>query len=220
MNFSWIRDHFPKAIVARPDEGYLRVIHPARPEDPRPADRLRADGLLFDLETLGFVGRPLFLIGMLQRAEDGRGYEVVQLLARDYTEEENVLGAFAREARTRPCWVSFNGKSFDLPSLRQRAAYHGVRLPEPSEHLDLLFPARKLYRGVLPNCRLKTLEGRVFGQHRFDDIDGGEIPPAYHAFVRTGEPSTMARILAHNRDDLVTLARLWAHLEEPDAPVS
>lgn len=209
----WIPRHFPLARVDHPGDAYLRLVHPL-PESREPEIAgLSPSALCFDLETLGFVGRPIFLVGLLARV-DGEP-SVVQLLARDYTEEEAVLRAFVEEGASRPTWMSFNGKSFDLPSLKRRCAYFGLRLAEPTEHLDLLFPARKLYRGVLPNCRLKTLESKVFGRHRVRDLEGDEIPPAYHAFVRTGEPGDLMRILLHNREDLVTLARLWAHLESP-----
>jgi len=179
-------------------------------------DRLPRDCLFFDLETLGFLGHPLFLIGLLRHVPRRRRWEVVQLLARDYTEEEAVLEAFAREGRGKLRWVSFNGKSFDLPFLRSRASFYGVRLPEPRLHQDLLPLARRVYRGVLPNCRLQTLEMHLFGRYRLRDLGGAEIPAAYHDFVRTGETEDMARILLHNRDDLISLVRLLAHLEEEE----
>ena len=209
----WIPRHFPLARFDSPGGAYLRLVHPL-PESREPdLAAFLPSALCFDLETLGFVGRPIFLVGFLARIEGENA--VVQLLARDYAEEEAILRAFLEEAAVRTTWMSFNGKSFDLPSLKRRCAFFQLAVGEPSEHLDLLYPARKLYRGVLPNCRLQTLESRVFGRHRTHDLGGEEIPAAYHAFMRTGEPGDIMRILLHNREDLVTLARLWAHLEPP-----
>lgn len=212
----WLRDAFPGAGITPAPGGYLELRHrlgEGAEEDPE-LSRLTGSGLLIDLETLGFLGRPLFLIGLFRRDGDGV-WEVAQLLARDYAEEEAVLEAFAREARERPLWISFNGKAFDVPVLRNRAAYYGLRLPAPDQHQDLLHVARRVYRGVLPNCRLKTLEWRLFGRARSRDLDGWSIPAAYHEFVRTGRGEDMVRILRHNRDDLATLARLHVHLQEP-----
>ena len=227
-----IRTAFPRAGIDFPGGEYCRIIHPLGPgigEDPE-LSRLPARGLLFDLETLGFHGRPLFLIGILypdrdsgshravapdpevpadSRAEEWR---VVQLLARDYAEEEAILRAFSLVAGEQEPWVSFNGKAFDLPFLRDRARFHHLALPEPQEHRDLLHAARRVYRGVLPNCRLQTLEAALFARYRHRDLPGEEIPSAYHDYVRTGEEEDMVRILRHNRDDLVTLARLHVHL--------
>jgi uncharacterized protein YprB with RNaseH-like and TPR domain len=217
----WIRSSFPESTARAPGNAYLRIRHPlpsnaAGPSPDgsiRPGISLPPGLLLFDLETLGFLGHPLFLIGFLRSPRDGREGEVLQLLARDYTEEEAIVRAFGESGRRAPRWVSFNGKSFDLPFLRSRAAFHGVALPEPREHLDLLHLARRTYRGVLPDCRLQTLEDRVLRRGRQDDLPGSQIPQAYHEFVRTGDPSRLARILEHNRNDLLTLARLLLHLE-------
>jgi uncharacterized protein YprB with RNaseH-like and TPR domain len=220
----WIRACFPRARLGVPDQGYARILHPlgrGSLADPH-LSRLSCGFLLFDLETLGFLGHPVFLVGLMRRRPGrppraGR-LEVLQFLARDYTEEEAILSAFIREAGRSKRWVSFNGKSFDLPFLRERAAFYGLRLPRPREHLDLLHAARRVYRRVLPNCRLQTLEASLFGRYRFRDLGGAEIPAAYHAWVRTGDPRAMGRILLHNRNDLVSLARLLAHLEETNEP--
>jgi uncharacterized protein YprB with RNaseH-like and TPR domain len=216
----WIARQFPNARWSAPGERYVRIRHPFEPD---PAAGLSADGLprdllFFDLETLGFLGHPIFLIGCLRRGPRAvPSWEVVQFLARDYLEEQAILQAFCRLGRHARRWVSFNGKSFDLPNLRCRSAYYGLPRPEPAEHLDLLHPARRIYRKVLPDCRLQTLESRLFGRYRFRDLVGFEVPAAYHAFVRGGDPEVMGRILLHNRSDLASLARLFLHLEQGEA---
>ncbi|MCA9757796.1 MAG: ribonuclease H-like domain-containing protein [Candidatus Eisenbacteria bacterium] len=214
-----IRTAFPLATIDFPGGEYCRISHPlgvGASSDPE-LSQLPTSGLLFDLETLGFHGRPLFLIGILYPAvpppaSGPDAWRVVQLLARDYAEEEAILEAFADVAAEQTPWVSFNGKTFDLPFLRERARFHHLPLPEPREHLDLLHAARRVYKGVLPNCRLQTLESALFARYRYRDLPGDEIPAAYHDYVRTGEEEDMVRILRHNRDDLVTLARLHVHL--------
>ncbi len=212
----WIQAAFPRARLGPTIEEYVRIRHPlnARAADDPLFRRVPEDSLFLDLETLGFQGHPLFLIGLLRRGPRPGKWEVLQLLARDYTEEEAVIRSFAEEGSLRRRWVSFNGKCFDVPFLRRRAAFYGLRVGDPACHIDLLPLARKLYKGVLPNCRLQTLEKHVFGRYRLRDLGGSEIPAAYHAFVRTGDPEAMQRILLHNRDDLVSLARLAVHLEE------
>jgi uncharacterized protein len=212
----WIRDRFPEARISAPDENYLRIHHPMPGLSGDAAGRapsLPPGALLFDLETLGFLGHPVFLIGLMRQRPAEGAWEVLQLLARDYTEEEAILRAFGAEAEQAARWVSFNGKSFDLPFLQRRAAFHHLTLPAPRDHLDLLHLARRAYRGVLPNCRLQTLEDRVLRRARFDDLPGAEVPKTYHEFVRTGDPGRMAGVLEHNRHDLVTLAELLVHLE-------
>jgi uncharacterized protein YprB with RNaseH-like and TPR domain len=174
---------------------------------------LQGDELFLDVETLGFHGRQIFLVGVVLR-DEGR-WSIRQLFARDYSEEEGVVDSFVALARDRPVWISFNGKSFDAPFLRTRAAFYRLTLPEPEMHLDLLHGARRIYRRLLPDCRLQTLEARIFGRYRARDLPGREVPGAYHEFVRTGRGEDLRRILIHNRDDLESLVRLHEHLLAP-----
>ena len=88
----------------------------------------------------------------------------------------------------------------------------GVPVPETAGHLDLLHAARRVYRGVLPDCRLETLERYVCQRRRTEDIAGHLIPEAYHHFVRTGNAIDLGRIISHNAWDLVTLLDLMLRL--------
>jgi len=88
--------------------------------------------------------------------------------------------------------------------------------PDPA-HLDLLHVCRRIWRDVLPNCRLQTLERRICGRVRTADIPGSEIPEAYHEYVRTGNALEMLDVLEHNRQDLLTLAELMVRLPPPEA---
>jgi uncharacterized protein YprB with RNaseH-like and TPR domain len=191
----------------------------------------RGPMLLLDLETTGFAGTPLFLAGFVEigagdvgaREHGARAAEaseavvpgatqrsrITQLFARDYSEEAAVVEAIAARLARRPTLVTFNGKSYDLPFLRDRAACHRVALPEPGDHFDLLHAARKRWKSILPNCRLATLEAHMGGGYgRIADVSGAEIPSRYHDAVRRGDPSGLFGVFLHNALDLVTLARL------------
>jgi uncharacterized protein YprB with RNaseH-like and TPR domain len=152
-------------------------------------------------------------VGLLHTTGSTTG-RLVQLLARDYAEEEETLRYFAEKYAGFPAWVTFNGKSFDVPSLRLRCAFHRLQAPGPEEHVDLLHIARRHFRGILPDCRLKTLESRVCGRRRVDDLDGSRVPDAYHRYVRDGDPHLLEPILRHNVEDLVTLVELYQILFE------
>lgn len=168
------------------------------------------DIIFMDLETTGLDATPLFLIGTMVW-EDG-GFVVHQYLARDYSEERAVIALFDEQARQKQLMVSFNGRSFDMPYVRTRAAATGapfdIRLP----HCDLLLEARRAWSSRLPNCRLQTIETHILGRTRHDDLPGRLIPEAYHEFVRTGDARRIIQILEHNVPDLITMAEILLHL--------
>lgn len=173
-----------------------------------------ARGIVFlDIETTGLGNTPLFLIGLMVAGDTG--LVIRQYLARDYGEEAAVTALFAEEIVDKSLLITFNGKSFDLPYIEARAAAHGVPLIADVAHLDLLHEARRAWRGRTPNHKLQTLERHICGRDRHDDIPGAEVPEAYHAFVRTGDARDLARIMEHNRLDLLTLADLLNRI--PDA---
>jgi hypothetical protein len=185
---------------------------------PPGAERIPEETLFLDLETTGLGSFPLFLAGLLSRR--GPFLALRQVLARTYAEEGAVISLFLSEARGAAALVSYNGRSFDLPCLRARAATCGVAFRLDLPHRDLLPECRRAFRPTLPDCRLTTLEHRVLGRLRHDDLPGSEVPAAYHAFVRTGDARDLARVLAHNRDDLTALFSLAVLLPEtPPAPV-
>lgn len=164
---------------------------------------------VLDIETCGLAGSIVFLIGILH-SHAGQLY-LSQYWARSYAEERAVLTAVRELLSNQQVLVTFNGKSFDWPQIRDRSTLH-ERDPDSANnrlvHLDLLHHARRRWRYELPNCKLQTLERYICGRHRTGDIPGGEIPAAYHDYVRTGTIMDVRAILHHNALDLVTLLQL------------
>jgi len=168
--------------------------------------------LFLDLETCGFSGAPLFLIGLLRHV-DGE-LVVEQLLARDYAEEPAVLDHLWGLLPNYDVLVTFNGKAFDWPFVVDRTTAHRLSRTRdrvvPPTHCDVLPLARRFWKSQLnlPNCKLQTLEAVLCRRYRSGDIPGHLIPDAYHRFVRSGQAQQLGEILQHNALDLVTLAQL------------
>ncbi|MBP7746460.1 MAG: ribonuclease H-like domain-containing protein [Phycisphaerae bacterium] len=171
--------------------------------------------MILDIETGGFSGAPVFLIGLALL--DDRPLRVRQFLARDYPEEEAILRALARLTTERDTWVTFNGKSFDEPFLRDRATIHRVRLTPPRLHVDLLHAARRVWRGQVPNCRLGTLEEHILHRPRVGDVPSSDVPDLFHHFIRTGNAAPLRPVLVHNQIDLVSATELLLRLVTANA---
>ncbi len=175
------------------------------------------DRLLFvDVETTGLASGTIFLVGAMRWAGDR--FIIRQFFARDYTEEPAILAALAADAASARVLVTFNGKSFDLPSLEERSRFHGINFRWRKAHCDLLHEARRQWKTILPDCRLKTLEALVCGMPRGPDISGREIPSTYHEYVKTKDARRMIAIVHHNARDLVSMADLLLSVIEGRVP--
>lgn len=176
-----------------------------------------ADALFIDLETTGLsrgVGTYAFLLG-IGRFVGGR-FRVRQFFLRDFHEEPAALAALAEELATARAIVTFNGRSFDWPLLEARAIVNRRRLPR-LPHLDLLFPARRLWQQTLDSCRLARLEAAILGVRREDDVPGEEIPRLYFSFLETGDAEPLAGVIEHNRLDILSLAALTGYIAQAAA---
>jgi uncharacterized protein YprB with RNaseH-like and TPR domain len=168
-----------------------------------------------DTETTGLAGGTgtyAFLVGVGLFEEEG--FRLHQFFMRDYGEELAQILALGELLDGVEAVVTFNGKSFDLPLLETRfvMARQTPRLVG-APHLDLLPPARRLWKYRLESCALSSLEQAVLGLERTQaDVPGWLIPSLYADYARTGDAREMPRIFYHNAQDILSLVTLTAHL--------
>ncbi len=169
-----------------------------------------------DTETTGLsggAGTMAFVVGLGFFAEGQ--FHLHQHFLRDPGDEPAMAETLAAQLAEFEALISFNGIAFDVPILENRFILARI-LPPPTmglPHLDLLHPARRLWRYGLPSCSLGTLEHAVLGVLREqDDVPGGVIPLIYRDYLRTGDAREIKRILYHNAVDILSLVTLAARL--------
>jgi uncharacterized protein len=222
-----------------------RVLKPDTTGDCPGGFRLQAEGqsrtIFLDLETTGLsggAGTMAFLVGC--GWFDLGAFQVRQFLLTSHAAERALLAAVADFFEGCDLLVTYNGKTFDVPVMETRWAFHRMEMPLAGlPHFDMLHPARRLWRRRLrtsgasafarastdkpsglshvgsssdpdDGCRLTTLERRLLDFHRVGDVPGSEIPERYFRFLRTGDAGPLEPVLEHNRLDLVSLAAVTA----------
>jgi hypothetical protein len=172
----------------------------------------KEDFLFFDIETLGLFNRPIILIGVAKFNEEN--LSINQYFLRDLNQEPAALNEFLSHIGTNTVLVSYNGKSFDVPYIRERLSYYGMKTLVERPHFDMLHFSRKAWRNKYPNCRLVTLEKYLFGIERNDDVPSALVPEFYETYLRTGNIGPVIPIIEHNRQDLITLTKIFSKLYE------
>lgn len=176
---------------------------------------LAPEKLLFlDTETTGLsggAGTLAFLVGV--GFFEDECFVVRQYFIRDYDEEGAMLSELQQLFGKHGNFVTFNGKSFDINLLQSRFISNRFR-PHFSDfpHLDLLYPARRVWGLKLESCRLSSLEENVLGEHREDDIPGAMIPSVYFKYLEDKNASEIKKVILHNQLDVLAMVSLLARL--------
>jgi len=218
-----IRNWFSTPEFSEPSSASLDLLSRVRDESVSRKTRAALSDpekwLFLDTETTGLAGGTgtyAFLVGLAWW--EAGGLQVEQFLMRDFTEEYSLLHELSARVAQRPVLVTFNGKSFDWPLLESRFTMtRSIAAPQLTAHLDLLHPARALWKLRLGSVRLVELERHVLeaprlGWHRDDDVASALIPQFYFDYLRGGPAEPIAGIVRHNQMDLRGLAALFGKI--------
>ncbi|QNH19317.1 RNase_H superfamily protein [Xanthomonas sp. GW] len=212
--------HLIEAFLPQPIPAAALSLAFARREDAvQPSDLL-----FFDTETTGLAGGTgtrAFMIGAADwylHPVEGPGLRIRQLMMATMGAEKAMLEAFREWLAPTTVLSSYNGRCYDAPLLKTR--YRLARCADPLsalDHVDLLHPTRRRYRGTWENCKLSTIERQLLRIVREDDLPGSEAPAAWLSYLRGGSARNLRRVAAHNHQDVVTLALLLQRLVDNEA---
>jgi hypothetical protein len=168
--------------------------------------------VFFDTETTGLsggAGTVAFLVGCVGIYRDR--FKLIQLFLSDFPGERAFLTRAAELLGPERTALSYNGRSFDTPLLRNRYVMNRLSFPLPGQ-FDLLFPSRRLWKKVLVDCSLGTVEREILGRYRVEDLPGALVPQAYFDYLSGRGAGNLLKVFSHNREDLLSLVFLFARL--------
>lgn len=167
--------------------------------------------LFFDTETTGLsrgVGTIPFLLGFSYI--QGNKIQIRQYFLKNISKESLMLDHALDFMNQFPYLVTFNGKSFDLPLLKNRFILNRRKSTDPLLHFDLLH----IYRKLLPRDRWKghsqsAMEQEMFNFFRDQDISGDKVPQIYFDFIKYGIFEPIDHVKLHNELDVIGLVFLF-----------
>lgn len=165
--------------------------------------------LFLDIETTGLSpgSSQLYLIGCAFYREGN--WQIRQWFAQSPEEEAELLKAFFSFSEGFSCLMHYNGNTFDLPYLRQKAAVYGISWDfNRFEGIDIyrrIFPYKNFLK--LPNCKQKTVE-YFLGIAREDTYSGGELISVYSDYISSHDYNLYHILLQHNADDVKGMLEL------------
>jgi uncharacterized protein YprB with RNaseH-like and TPR domain len=116
-----------------------------------------------------------------------------------YIQGQN-LGEFKRDIGQYKLLVTYNGKCFDIPFLRQSL---GLELEQA--HIDLRYVLFRLgYRGGLKGCEKQM----GIARHELEGVDGYMAVLLWQEYQRSRNPRALDTLLAYNIADVLSLETL------------
>ena len=170
------------------------------------------DLLFIDTETTGLAGGTgtyVFLIGIGYFTEDE--FILNQFFLSDIANEKELIEQFIKELNKEIIYVSFNGKSYDIPLLNTRSIFNGCNGNITSHgNIDLLHISRRFWRDRLENYSLQNIEQNILNTGREGELDipGSAIPEAYFNYLDSRNAKVMQNVIYHNKLDILSLTVL------------
>ena len=175
--------------------------------------------VVFDIETTGLSPSKskVVLTGLLTVKEDGSS-QVVQYFADQAEDEETLIRATAAELEKADYIITYNGRHFDMPFMKTRAALYGIDFPDLYNlDLYLLISSFAPFKEALPGLKQKNIEMYMgLSDGREDLISGKESVDLYHRFMETRQLELENKILLHNHDDIIQLYKILPIIEKLD----
>ncbi|MFX1235383.1 MAG: ribonuclease H-like domain-containing protein [Promethearchaeota archaeon] len=186
------------------------------------------DLLFLDIETMGTYNSPIIIIGI--GFFRNQTFEIHILFARDFSEEITLLEHFKNEIIPHfKCFVTYNGKSFDIPYIANRFLYYFDNNPmitdqdTPYEdfntkfhHIDLYHNCRRKFKEDFEGFTLTNMEKELLDIKRNLDIPGVLAGFFYKKYLedpfRNG--GLIKKVIEHNYYDIYSMPLLLHKLIE------
>jgi uncharacterized protein YprB with RNaseH-like and TPR domain len=152
------------------------------------------DLLFLDIETLGLYDSPIIIVGI--GFFKNNKYHIREFFARDLEEEI----AICEHLRTKilpnfKSFITYNGKSFDIPYIANRFLYYFDENPMISDddvpyeksntkyhHIDLYHNCRRKFKGIFDKYTLTNMEEKLLNWKRDNELPSSLVGMCYRKY--------------------------------------
>lgn len=180
---------------------------------------------VFDIETLGLNPDycPLVLAGIMTAEKDGSCL-LTQYFAETPGDENELLETLDRRLNSFDYIITYNGRHFDMPFIKKRAAVQGLSgFSADPYNLDLylVINGHSPFRKALKSLSQSSVEEYMgLSSGRLDEISGKESVDLYYKYLNCRDSSLkktlVEKILLHNHDDILQLYRIMPIIRQTD----
>ncbi len=196
-----LNHYFPLSVTGILELSFIETSEYIHPEEV----------IFLDTETTGLsrgTGIIPFLTGLAWFT--GNQINVEQFFLADPGGEESYLDFIINKLNSFPYIATYNGKSFDIPVLRNRMILNRRQSNSPVYHFDLLHIMRRLIaKGSVSGYSQQSMETFLLGKKRENDIPGAEIPQVYFDYTKYGIRDRLENVIEHNGMDMIGMMFLF-----------
>lgn len=172
--------------------------------------------LFFDLETTSLsigAGTYPFLIG-IGYFKNQNTFIIEQYLFSEISSEKALINIINQKMKNK-ILVTYNGKCFDIPLIKNRFILNNKNFTAQSYSIDLLYIMRRLFKYKLSKFDLQTVSNYLnVKRSDIEDVEGYEIPNIFKDYMHMGKYKMIEPVLYHNERDVYSLAVMIKYIEK------
>ncbi|MFX1377462.1 MAG: ribonuclease H-like domain-containing protein [Promethearchaeota archaeon] len=177
------------------------------------------DLLFLDIETLGIIDSPVIMVGI--GFFKNRKFKIHILFTRQLEEEIAIYEHLRTEIFPNfKCFITYNGKTFDIPHLANRFLYFFDANPMISNddppyekcntkfhHIDLYHHCRRLFKGKFNTYTLMNIEENVLKLTRENTLPSNLVGICYRKYNENSARyiGLIKEIIEHNYYDIYSM---------------
>ena len=177
------------------------------------------DLLFLDIETLGIIDNPVILVGIGFFKNDK--FEIHLLFARELEEEIAIYEYLKTQILPNfKCFITYNGKTFDIPYLASRFLYFFDENPMISQndrpyekcntklhHIDLYHHCRRIYKRQYDKYTLTNIEEKLLCWTRDNTLPSNLVGLCYRKYKENSDRyvGLIKEIIEHNYYDIYSM---------------